>query len=470
MKYFVTGATGFIGGRVARQLLSAGHEVIMLARTPSKAQALVAMGVKVHAGDLTDKESLRAPMAGVDGVFHIAAWYKVGARDTSQAETINVGGTRNVLEMMKELGIPRGVYTSTLTVFSDTRGQMVDESYQYTGTSFLSEYDRTKWKAHYEVARPLMQAGLPLVIVQPGLVYGPGDTSVVHEAWVNYLRGKLPMTPSGSTYCWGYVDDTAHGHILAADLFCQSERFHHAVLWPGNDIALADVAPLHGQDMPVCRVIHIPPAIRCAAGRHGELPAQIGHPRLVNDAGVARSIDQPWLDNHQWESGLHQRPRHFVMRPPLRAIILTQKGGAGVLIALIHHLPPGIGEDRQRASIDALGDAQFLHHLQHVARATHVDRLGLARIPRAHFIPGGNMKDAIYARHRCAQAFFVGNIARVHLDTQGHQRLRLGWRARQRDDLMPCREQLPRHTPANKAGGARHKIFHGTFTSLQLAS
>jgi nucleoside-diphosphate-sugar epimerase len=217
MNYFVTGATGFIGGRVARQLLAAGHEVITLARTPSAAQALVALGVKVHAGDITDQDSLRAPMTGVDGVFHIAAWYKVGVRDTSQAEPINVGGTRNVLLMMKELGIPKGVYTSTLTVFQDTRGQMVDENYKYTGTPFLSEYDRTKWKAHYEVARPLMQAGLPLVIVQPGLVYGPGDTSVVHEALVNYLRGKLPMTPSGTKYCWGHVDDIAHGHILAME-------------------------------------------------------------------------------------------------------------------------------------------------------------------------------------------------------------------------------------------------------------
>jgi nucleoside-diphosphate-sugar epimerase len=217
MNYFVTGATGFIGGRVARQLLGGGHEVITLARTPSAAQALAALGVKVYAGDITDQESLRAPMRGVDGVFHLAAWYKIGARDKSQAEPINVGGTRNVLLMMQELGIPKGVYTSTLTVFSDTRGQMVDESYTYTGSSFLSEYDRTKWKAHYEVARPLMQAGLPLVMVLPGLVYGPGDTSVVHQALVNYLRGKLPILPSGTTYCWGHVDDIAHGHILAME-------------------------------------------------------------------------------------------------------------------------------------------------------------------------------------------------------------------------------------------------------------
>jgi nucleoside-diphosphate-sugar epimerase len=62
-----------------------------------------------------------------------------------------------------------------------------------------------------------MQAGLPLVIVQPGLVYGPGDTSVVHEAWVTYLRGELPLTPSGANSCWTHVDDIAHGHILAME-------------------------------------------------------------------------------------------------------------------------------------------------------------------------------------------------------------------------------------------------------------
>jgi nucleoside-diphosphate-sugar epimerase len=217
MKYFVTGATGFIGGCVARQLLAAGHEVIALARTPAAAQDLVTQGAKVYAGDITAKESLRTPMTGVDAVFHIAAWYKVGVRDKNPAEPINVGGTHNVLEIMQELGIPKGVYTSTLTVFSDTGGEMVDEGYTYTGPSFHSEYDRTKWKAHYEVALPLMQAGLPLVIVQPGLVYGPGDISVIHQAWVHYLRGKSPMTPSGTQYCWGHVDDIAHGHLLAME-------------------------------------------------------------------------------------------------------------------------------------------------------------------------------------------------------------------------------------------------------------
>ncbi len=144
MKYFVTGATGFIGGRVARQLVEAGHEVVALVRSPHKAKLLRALGVTIAEGDLTDKESMRAPMTGVDGVFHLAAWYKVGAKDHTMAERINVDGTRNVLELMQALAIPKGVYTSTLAVFSDTKGERVDETYRFDG-SHLSEYDRTKW-------------------------------------------------------------------------------------------------------------------------------------------------------------------------------------------------------------------------------------------------------------------------------------------------------------------------------------
>ena len=80
MNYFVTGATGFIGGRVARQLIEAGHRVIALVRDKSKAGELKALGVELSEGDITDKESMRQPMSGAEGVFHIAAWYKIGAR------------------------------------------------------------------------------------------------------------------------------------------------------------------------------------------------------------------------------------------------------------------------------------------------------------------------------------------------------------------------------------------------------
>ncbi|HEY4705422.1 MAG TPA: NAD-dependent epimerase/dehydratase family protein [Thermoplasmata archaeon] len=216
MEYFVTGATGFIGGRLVRRLREAGHGVVAVVRNPAKAGDLARLGVKVHKGDITDKESMRGPMAGVDGVFHLAAWYKVGERDKSPAMPINVDGTRNVLELMQELGVPKGVYTSTLAVFGDTKGQAVDESYRHDGP-WLSEYDRTKWIAHYEVAEPMMRKGLPLVIVQPGVTYGPGDPSAMGSTLREFLQRRMRGVPKRSAYCWGHVEDTAAGHVLAME-------------------------------------------------------------------------------------------------------------------------------------------------------------------------------------------------------------------------------------------------------------
>jgi nucleoside-diphosphate-sugar epimerase len=216
VRYFVTGATGFVGGQVVRQLRAAGHSVVAAVRTPSNAQDLVELGIDVRPGDVTAKESMREAMRGTDGVFHIAGWYKLGVRDKSAGERINVQGTRNVLELMRELEIPKGVYTSTLAVFSDTHGRMVDETYRYDGPH-LSEYDRTKWVAHYEVAEPMIAQGLPLVIVQPGLIYGPGDTSSVRSTLIAYLKRRLPMVPLGTAYCWGHVGDTARGHLQAME-------------------------------------------------------------------------------------------------------------------------------------------------------------------------------------------------------------------------------------------------------------
>ncbi len=216
MKYFVTGATGFVGSHVARQLVADGHEVVVVVRNPAKADDLKRLGAQVYRGDVTEKESMREPMTGADGVFHIAGWYKIGMRDKSEGAKINIGGTRNVLELMKELGIAKGVYTSTLAVNSDTHGKLVDESYLYRG-KHISEYDRTKWVAHYQIAEPMIAEGLPLVIVMPGLIYGPGDTSSVRTTFLQYLQRKLPLLPSKTAFSWAHVDDIARGHILAME-------------------------------------------------------------------------------------------------------------------------------------------------------------------------------------------------------------------------------------------------------------
>ncbi|HET9055290.1 MAG TPA: NAD-dependent epimerase/dehydratase family protein [Chitinophagaceae bacterium] len=223
MKYFITGATGFLGASLARQLRKEGHEVVALVRDLNKASALKAIGASIIKGDITEKESMRTAMKGCDGVYHAAAWYKIGAKDKLPAQKINVEGTRNVLELMKELHIPKGVYTSTLAINSNTNGMLRDESFHFSG-KHISEYDKTKAAAH-QVAEQFIKEGLPLVIVMPGLIYGPDGTSMSDDALRLYLKKKLPLIPSQSAYSWAHVEDVARAHILAMEKAAPGSKY-----------------------------------------------------------------------------------------------------------------------------------------------------------------------------------------------------------------------------------------------------
>ncbi len=222
MKAFVTGGTGFIGGRLVGRLIERGDEVHVLVRSKGGQEKMEAAGARTIWGDITERESMRAGMQGCDAVFHAAAWYKIGSRDWPKAEEINVEGTRNVLELATELGIPRTVYTSTLAVFGDTHGVLVDESYKMTVNDakrdFITEYDRTKWMAHYEVALPLIERGAPIIIVMPGVVYGPGDRSLVGQLMEAWYRGFFPVFPGPETiFTYAHIEDIVEGHLLAAE-------------------------------------------------------------------------------------------------------------------------------------------------------------------------------------------------------------------------------------------------------------
>jgi nucleoside-diphosphate-sugar epimerase len=225
-RFLVTGATGFIGGRVAALLRARGDAVVALVREPARAEALAALGCTLHRGDLGEPAALRAAMAGADGVFHLAGWYKVGVRSGAEGERINVEGTRHVLAAMRATGVARGVYTSSLAVYGDTGGEVVREGHP-ARRPFLSHYDRTKHDAHV-LAEAAMRDGLPLVVVQPGLVYGPGDTSSVRTTLRQYLTRTLPLVPAGTAYAWAHVDDIARGHLLAMDRGRVGECYHLA--------------------------------------------------------------------------------------------------------------------------------------------------------------------------------------------------------------------------------------------------
>jgi nucleoside-diphosphate-sugar epimerase len=308
VRYFVTGATGFIGWYLVRQLAKAGHEIRALVRSPDAAPTLAKPGIEFHRGDITDKETMREPMTGVDGVFHVAGWYHLGSRDKRAAWDVNVEGTRNVLLLAGELGVPKIVYTSSLTVFSDTRGRIVDETYRYEG-SHLTEYDRTKWVAHYEVAEPLLRDGLPLVIVQPGLTYGPRDAFLFHEMLVQYLHGRLLVAPRHTAYCWGHVVDTAKAHILAMERGVPGETYIIA----GPPHTLLDALSLAEQftSIPRPRLVLEPWMLRAAASVVGLVEGVLPVPRTYASETLRSTAGVTYLGSNakaQKELGLEMRP------------------------------------------------------------------------------------------------------------------------------------------------------------------
>lgn len=218
MKAFVTGGTGFIGSRIVQKLILRGDEVTALVHSQKSAFMMESMGAKPVWGDVTAIESMRKGMQGNDVVFHVAGWYNLGSSDVQDAELINVEGTRNVIEMAYQLKIPKVVYTSSVAANGDTHGFVADESYLPPEGPFLTEYDRTKWKAHYQVAIPMIEKGAPVVIVMPGVVFGPGDHSLIGEFLKYFYMGFFPVLPGPElTVTFVYVDDIAEGHILAAE-------------------------------------------------------------------------------------------------------------------------------------------------------------------------------------------------------------------------------------------------------------
>ena len=220
MKVFVTGGTGFIGGEVVRQLRDRGDEVVCLVRSPGKATKLTALGCELVSGDLGDEAALRQGMSGCDAAIHAAAMYEVGipAKQRPAMWEANVAGTERVMKVALETKVPRIVYVSTVGVFGNTGKKVVDETYEHPGRSFTSYYEETKLEAHKIVKRMIAEQDLPAIIVQPGGVYGPGDTSQVADLLQEFFAGKLLLLPFPELgICMSHVEDIAGGVVLALD-------------------------------------------------------------------------------------------------------------------------------------------------------------------------------------------------------------------------------------------------------------
>lgn len=220
MRVFLTGATGFIGGEVARLLRARGDDVRALVRTPAKAGALEALGCELVPGDLSDEDALTEACRGMDAVIHGAALYEVGIPADRRAAMVdaNIGGTERVLGAALAAGVRKAVYVSTVAVFGDTRGHIADEGWvRPDDGSYTSVYEETKLLAHRR-AHEIGARGLALVTVQPGVVYGAGDTSAMGDLLQRVATGKLPALPfpdMGVTPV--HRDDVAAGVLLALD-------------------------------------------------------------------------------------------------------------------------------------------------------------------------------------------------------------------------------------------------------------
>jgi len=253
VKVFVTGGTGFIGGEVVRQLRARGDEVACLVRSPEKAGKLRELGCELIKGDLGDVEALRAGMVGCDALIHAAAMYEVGipAKQRPAMHEANVRGTELVLQVAQAAKVGKVVYVSTVGIFGNTHGKVVDESYEHPGKQFTSYYEETKLEAHRIAKRMMAEDGPPGVIVQPGGVYGPGDTSQIADLLSEFFAGRLFLLPFPDLgICLSHVEDIAAGILLALDKGKLGEAY--VISGPATTMreAIETVAHLSGRKAP----------------------------------------------------------------------------------------------------------------------------------------------------------------------------------------------------------------------------
>jgi len=238
MKALVTGATGFVGAAVARRLLDNQWQVRVLARQGSDRRNLQGLDAEVIEGDLTDVNSLQHAARGCEGLFHVAADYRLGARDPKQLYRANVDGTRNVLSAAHRSGVRRIVYTgSVATIGIPADGTPGDERTANSLENMIGHYKRSKYLAE-EVVREAVREGISVVIVSPSTPVGPGDLkpTPTGQLVLDAAAGRMPAyVDTGLNIV--HVDDVAAGHLLAYQRGKAGERY----ILGGEDMTLRNI-------------------------------------------------------------------------------------------------------------------------------------------------------------------------------------------------------------------------------------
>lgn len=256
MTTLVTGAAGFLGSHVARQLVGRGEDVRVLVRASSTNKAIADLPLEYVTGDLRDPASLEKALNGIEYVFHVAADYRLWAKNPQDIYDSNVGGTKNLLGAARRAGVRLLIYTSTVATIAVDRPELPNEFTDAKLEEMVGHYKRSKWMAEQE-ALGAARSGLPVVVVMPTTPVGPGDwkPTPTGKIILDFLNGKMPgYVETGLNFVG--VEDCAAGHLLVGERGKPGERY----LLGGENLtlkALLDLlAEITGLPAPKFRIPH----------------------------------------------------------------------------------------------------------------------------------------------------------------------------------------------------------------------
>ena len=236
--FLVTGATGFIGSAVVRRLLARHLKVRVLLRPSSDRSNICGLDVNVVEGDLLCSASIRSAVKGCEGVFHVAADYRLWTPSSTDMFMVNVDGTRCIIEAAIEAQVPKIVYTSSVAVLGNDQNNPSDEDTPVSYQEMIGAYKKSKFRAEEAVQKLIEDRDAPVVIVNPSTPIGPRDIKptptgrVILEA----ACGRVPAyVDTGLNVA--HVDDVAEGHLLAFDRGLIGERY----VLGGDDMTLANI-------------------------------------------------------------------------------------------------------------------------------------------------------------------------------------------------------------------------------------
>jgi nucleoside-diphosphate-sugar epimerase len=304
---YITGATGFIGERLAQRWLKRGEQVRCLVRSPERAEKLRAAGAQLVAGDVANESAHLEGLRDARLAYHLAAVYDVGVVDAPVLERANVEGTRAFLAAAEKSSVPRAVYVSSTVALGPSRAADPEPRDAYPGP-YPTEYHRTKAEAH-RLARAAQERGLPLVIVCPAYVYGPGDQGPGGRFLLDLLRGRVPALLTRPTrFSYVHVDDVVAGLLAAGE----SGRTGETYLLTGEGASINEFAArataLAGKRPPMLR---FPPVLASATGVLLDAVARrTGWRFPISRESVAVASDGDWLHaSERARRDLAYRPR-----------------------------------------------------------------------------------------------------------------------------------------------------------------